>query len=113
VKRKFHLTHTLDFQRVKSKGQSVYHRLLILVYTQNELDISRTAVVTSKKVGNAVMRNRVRRRVWAVLADQWICIEPGWDLIFYSRSAISEADFPEIMKAIKHLLQKAGVIKNI
>jgi len=110
VKRKFHLTHSKDIHRVKSKNQTVYHRLLILVYAQNELDISRTAVVASKKVGNAVKRNRVRRRIWAAVDQQWNEIKPGWDLIFYSRSAIVDADYPEILNAVKHLLGQAGVI---
>ncbi len=110
MKRKSHLTQARDFQRVKNNNQTVYHRLLILVYAQNELDISRTAVVTSKKVGNAVTRNRVRRRIWAGLDEQWITVKPGWDLIFYSRSSIADADYLEILNAVKHLLSKAGVI---
>ena len=110
MKRKFHLTHARDIQRVKSKNQTVYHRLLILVYAQSELDISRTAVVASKKVGNAVKRNRVRRRIWAAVDQQWNEIKPGWDLIFYSRSAIVNADYSEILNAVKHLLGQAGVI---
>jgi ribonuclease P protein component len=110
VKREFHLTHSKDIQRVKSKNQTVYHRLLILVYAQNELDISRTAVVASKKVGNAVKRNRIRRRIWAAVDQQWNEIKPGWDLIFYSRNAIVDADYLEILNAVKHLLGQAGVI---
>lgn len=110
MKRKYHLTHSRDFQRVKSENQTVYHRLMILVYAQNELDVSRTAVIASKKVGNAVTRNRVRRRIQAGLDEQWNNLKPGWDLIFYSRSAIVDADYQEIMNAIMHLLQKAGAI---
>ena len=110
MKRKFHLTHARDIQRVKSKNQSVHHRLLILVYAPNELDISRTAVVASKKVGNAVIRNRVRRRIWAALDQQWSEVKPGWDLIFYSRSAMVDAEFSEILIAVKRLLGQAGVI---
>jgi ribonuclease P protein component len=110
VKRKFHLTHARDFLRVKSKNQAVYHPLMILVFAQNDLEFSRTAVIASKKVGNAVIRNRARRRIQAELRDYWNDIKPGWDLIFYSRNAIVDADYQDIKNAIMHLLQKAGAI---
>jgi len=110
VNRKFHLTQSRDFARVKNYGKVARHNSIILVYTQNDLDISRFAVVASKKIGTAVVRNRVRRRIKACLQEQWKHINPGWDLIFYSRTAIITADYQEIEGAIKHLLLKAGVL---
>jgi len=83
---------------------------MVLVYAKNELDYSRAAVVASKKVGNAVTRNRVKRRINACLHENWKCIKPGWDFIFYSRSAIVNADYQAIQNAIMHLLQNAGAL---
>jgi ribonuclease P protein component len=110
VKRIFHLTHQKDFSRVKKNGRAVHHKLVVLAFSQNNLDLSRFAVVASKKIGNAVVRNRVRRRIKACIQESWSSIEPGWDLIFYSRNAIVEADYQEIKNAIKHLLVEAGVL---
>jgi ribonuclease P protein component len=110
VNRKFSLTQKRDFDRVKKSGISVYHSLVILVYTQNELDISRAAIVASKKIGNAVTRNRVRRRIKACLHDYWGQVKPGWDLVFYSRAASVGVDFQDLKNAIEHLLNKASVL---
>lgn len=110
MNRKFHLTQSRDFSRVKNTGLSIHHDLIILVYTQNDLDISRVAVIASKKIGNAVVRNRVKRRIKACLQEFWIDIKPGWDLIFYSRVPIIDANYQDLRKAIKHLLEKAGVL---
>ena len=110
MNRKFSLTQTKDFDRVKKNGFSVHHSLVILVYTQNELDISRAAIVASKKIGNAVTRNRVKRRIKACLHDYWNQVKPGWDLIFYSRAAAVGVDFQDLKNAIEHLLKKAGVL---
>ena len=110
MNRKFHLTQANDFVRVKQNGSVIHHNLVVLAYTQNNLDISRTAVVASKKVGNAVTRNRVRRRIKACLKNNWRNVKPGWDLVFYSRSVIVYADYQEIDDAIKHLLLSAGVL---
>jgi ribonuclease P protein component len=110
VNPKFRLTQSRDFARVKGNHQSAYHPLAVLVYVRNELDYSRAAVVASKKVGVAVIRNRVRRRMKACLQENWKSIHPGWDLIFYLRSAIVSADYQDIQNAIMHLLKEAGAL---
>ena len=112
MNRKFHLTSAKDFAKVKQNGSVIHHELVVMAYGQNDLDISRAAVVASKKVGNAVTRNRVRRRIKACLKDNWLEVKSGWDFIFYSRSKIVDADYQEIDNAIKHLLLKAGVLKR-
>lgn len=110
MKRKFCLTQSKDFVRVKGDGLSVHHKLIILVYTQNDLDVSRAAIVASKKIGNAVTRNRVKRRIRACLHDYWIQVKPGWDLIFYTRAAVVGADYQDLKNAIEHLLSRASVL---
>lgn len=110
MKRIFHLTRQKDFSGVKKNGKAVHHKLVVLAYHRNDLDLSRFAVVASKRVGNAVVRNRVRRRIKACIQKNWSNIEPGWDLIFYSRIPVVEAEYQEIENAIKHLLVEAGVL---
>ena len=110
MKRIFHLTRQRDFLRVKQDGKTIHHNLVVLAYTKNGMDVSRFAVVASKKVGNAVTRNQIRRRIKACLQEYWYSLKPGWDLIFYSRTPVVEADYQEISKAIKHLLIQAGVL---
>jgi ribonuclease P protein component len=112
VNRKFHLTSAKDFARVKQNGKVIHHELVVMAYGQNDMDISRATAVASKKIGNAVIRNRVKRRIRACLNDNWLDVKSGWDFIFYSRSKIVDADYQEIDNAIKHLLIKAGVIKR-
>jgi len=106
----FHLTRSKDFKRVNEIGSVVRHPLIVLVYAKNEESYSRAAVVASKKIGNAVKRNRVRRRMRACVDMIWPRIMPSWDLIFYSRPGITEAKFEEIQQAIDYLLTEADVI---
>ena len=84
--------------------------MLVLVYDHNEGAQSRAAVVASKMVGNAVIRNKVKRRIKACLDQQWENVNQQWDLIFYARAAIVGATLKEINIAIEHLLSKAGVL---
>ncbi len=110
MKRKFRLTRSRDFKRVKEVGSVVYHPLMLLVYAKNEEPHSRAAVVASKKIGNAVNRNKVKRRIRACLDLIWPRILPSWDFIFYSRVKIAEVKIEDMQQAIYHLLCQADVL---
>jgi ribonuclease P protein component len=110
VKRENRLTRSKDFKRVKDIGKSIYHPLLVLVYTRSDEQQTRAAAVASKAVGNAVIRNRIKRRLKSCLDSLWRNINQPWDLIFYSRPAIVNANTMEICSAIEYLLLEAGVL---
>ena len=110
MKKKNRLTRSRDFKRVKESGKSLYHPLFVLAYLKNEESHSRAAIVASKAVGNAVVRNRVRRRSKSCLDHIWQSLDLGWDLVFYSRAATAGAQTTEICFAIQHLLEQAGVL---
>lgn len=104
------LTRSKDFKRVKDVGKSIYHSLLVLVYTRNEGQQTRVAVVASKTIGNAVVRNKIKRRLKSCLDQLWQNINQQWDLVFYSRAAIVDANITELYSAIEYLLLEAGVL---
>ena len=110
MKKENRLTQSNDFKRVKDVGKRIYHPLLFLVYTRNEGQHSRAAVVASKAIGNAVVRNRIKRKLKSCLDPIWHNISQNWDLVFYSRAAIVDANFTEICSAIEYLLLEAGVL---
>ena len=110
MKRNFRLTQSRDFARVKKEGISNHHKLTVLVFLQNNKEYSRAAIVASKAVGNAVTRNLVKRRMKACVANFWNNVKPGWDLIFYARTACTTASYNDLQEAISLLLAKADLI---
>lgn len=110
MKKIYRLTRSKDFKRVKDVGKSIYHPLLVLVYTRNEGQQTRAAAVASKAIGNAVVRNKIKRRLKSCLDQLWQKINQQWDLVFYSRAAIVDANITEICSAIEYLLLEAGVL---
>ena len=64
--------------------------------------------VTSKKVGNAVNRNRTRRRLQESL--RLTSLEPGWDIVVSAKSKAADADYHELNQAAIELLARAGVL---
>ena len=110
MKRNFRLTRARDFNIIKKEGSSRRNKLAVLIYLNNGRDTSRSAIVTSKSVGNAVTRNLVKRRMRACIANAWSEIELGWDLVFYARTAVTSASYQELKRAIYQLLEQAGLI---
>ena len=112
MKRRYRLTRTKDFDRVKSQGKVLYHPLLILAYSESAEKKTRIAVVASKTVGNAVFRNKIKRKLRACLNSRLVKIKNGWDLVFFSRPKIVQAKYQEICEAIEHLLNNANVLQE-
>ena len=111
MKRMFRLTRTTDFKRVRRRGKSFAHPLIILIYTEGLFSGTRIGVSAGKSVGNAVKRNRAKRRIRACI-DRLLCgIKPGYDLIIIGRKPVLEAEFGELERAMKILLSKAGLLE--
>lgn len=75
-----------DFKRVYKRGKSKVHALLVTYAARSRLPVPRVAIVSSKKIGGAVTRNRARRVVRAALRECGACIPPGWDVVFVCRT---------------------------
>jgi ribonuclease P protein component len=82
--------------------------LLAIRLRPNGLDTVRFAVVAGKRVGNAVVRNRVRRRLREIARQ--LPIRAGLDLIFGARPAAATASFPELTAAMVDLLRRAKAL---
>lgn len=104
------LTSKSQYQRVQSDGRSFRHSFCGIRILRNGLDISRCGYVVSKRVGSAVVRNKVRRRVREVMRQ--LSIEPGWDIVFIAYPGAATAGFDELKVALIKLLSKTKVIEE-
>lgn len=109
MNRKFRLTRSDEFQRVKQTGTSYAHPFLILIKSPNPDLLLRIGITAGRTVGNAILRNRAKRRMRASLNVLLTSIQPGWDLVFLARKTILEATHTELIAAEKQLLKRAGI----
>ena len=112
MERKYRLRLNADFQRVRQKGKSWANHLIVLCALPNDLEHSRFGFAVSKRIGKAVVRNRVRRRMREAVRLRRPLIADGWDLVFIARSAVRRASYAEIAHGVEGLLLRADLYES-
>ena len=85
---------------------------LVLYARKNHSANNRVGITVSKKLGGAVIRNRVRRRLREVYRLNEGLFSPGWDIVVVARSRCIKADFQALTHAYLSLAAKAGILKE-
>ena len=98
-----------DFRRVWSDGRSWAHPLFILWGMPNTLGTTRVGITASRKVGNAVVRNRARRLLRESARRLYRGIVAGWDIVLVARSALPNGKQPQVESALRLMLDRAGL----
>ena len=96
-----------DFQKVIENGKFIPGSVLNLYYLSNNLDHARVGISVPTKTGNAVVRNRIRRQIRAILASELDLTQP-YDLIFIVRRKYNTEDFVSSKEEVAKLLKKVG-----
>ncbi|MCB8981903.1 MAG: ribonuclease P protein component [Ardenticatenaceae bacterium] len=104
------LRHAAELKLVQQQGRSWRHPLCILVARRSETEASRFAFVASRRVGKAVIRNRVRRYLREAVRLHLNQIQPGWDCVWIARPLLPEATFAEVETAVLQLLARSELI---
>jgi ribonuclease P protein component len=93
-----------DFVRLAESGRSRAHPLFVVHFVPNALDRDRFAISTGRRLGGAVQRNRVRRRLREILRRRPDADGPGWDVLIVARPASLDASFDELRITLERLL---------
>jgi ribonuclease P protein component len=109
-----------DFKYCYEKGKNIANRYLVLYVCERrsdpgnekdekQADGNRVGISVSKKIGNSVVRHRIKRRI----KESYRCNERGFnsglDLVIVARRLTAEADYKEIESALLSLGTRAGI----
>ena len=102
-----------DFQRLFAQGHRFRHRLLTTVVAQRSDSLpTRVAFIVSRKVGKAVVRNKVRRRLREAWRQRLAGIDQAVDIAFLSSPAAAAATYAELAAVMDEHLRLAGLVST-
>ena len=91
-----------EFLAVRRQGKYWANQLLVIRALRNEREWSRFGFVVSRRVGKAVVRNQVKRRLREIVRRE--PVRQGWDVVFIAGAKIAQAPFSEVQTAVRDLL---------
>lgn len=101
-----------DFERVFRKGRSASHRDLLVLGRKRRPFHVRVGFCISRKVGKAVVRNKLRRRLLEIVREFEPGLDPRWDLVIVTRPSCPKLNFWELRKTLRKQLKKLGVLDS-
>jgi ribonuclease P protein component len=104
------LSSPKDFRALQGEGTVRSHPLLVARFLRTDLQTTRIGLSTGKRLGGAVVRNRVRRRLREVLRAMAPAFQPGWDVMIIARPTIVDASYGEVVEVVGRLLRRGGVL---
>ena len=107
MQRQFRLRHSADFQRLRAEGKTWRHPFFTLSAAPNTLPTSRFGFIISRRVGNAVVRNRVRRLLREAVRHALPRLKAGFDIVFIVRNEIVNQPYSEVCQTLEQMFKRA------
>lgn len=113
MKKKFRIKKNEEFQQVFRQGESFANRqFVIYILTKNDQDYFRIGLSVSKKIGNAVMRNQIKRYIRQSFLEMKDDLRTQRDYVIIARKPAADMSFSEVKSSLAHALRKGKAMKS-
>lgn len=112
MKKGYRIKKNVEFQAAFKKGFSVANRqFVIYILKKEQQENFRIGLSVSKKIGNAVTRNQIKRYIRQVFHELHDDVKCGKDYVIIARKPVAEMDFHQVKKSLQHVLRLGKILK--
>ena len=112
MKRATTVKENYEFRRMYAKGKSGVSSCLVVYCRPNKRDNNRLGVTVSAKLGHAVVRNRIRRRLREIYRLSQPKMKQGFDIILVARSRAVTATYQDLERAYFRMCEKLDLLEQ-
>jgi len=106
------LTKNYEFKRLYNKGKSAASKYVVIYYAKNYSEVNRIGITVSTKLGGAVQRNRIRRRLKEIYRLNEPILHKGYNIVIVARHGCRDAKWKELESSVLYLFRKLGLNRN-
>ncbi|NMA36738.1 MAG: ribonuclease P protein component [Papillibacter sp.] len=106
------LNKNYEFRRLYSRGKSYASPLVVIYCSKNHGTLNRLGITVGAKVGKAVRRNRVRRRIREIYRLNADRLKTGWDIVVVARAKAAEATYRDIESEFLKAAERLSLIRK-
>ena len=107
LRKRYRLRSSAQIKDLREHGRSWHNHWFVLVKRANDLTESRFAFSVSRRVGKAVVRNRIKRVMRECIRRRWDFVASGWDVLLIARLPARNVSFEQAERAIADILSQS------
>ena len=100
-----------DFRQIQAQSHARAHPARLVRYRRNALERTRFGISTGRRVGSAVVRNRIRRRLRTILRQLIARVDAGWDVLIVARPNAATLPQRDLEGILAKLMTAAGLLR--
>ena len=112
MKKRFRVKKEKDFNAIFKKGKSFANRKFVIYRLENNVQHFRVGLSVSKKLGNAVTRNQIKRRIRHILIEHKNQLVENVDFVVIARKGVEILDYAEMEKNLLHVLKLSKIYQE-
>lgn len=112
MKRCYSLKRNKEFRYAYRVGKAAHSKSMVLIYAKGKPNEVKIGFSVSKKLGNAVVRNRIKRRLREAITPLIPDFRKGVKLIIVAKAAVLEEKMPSIQSSMRYMAKKAGLLTH-
>lgn len=114
MQKKFRLKRREDFRKVFRVGRSTANREFVAyTFSRREAGPIRFGISVSKRIGNAVVRNRIKRSVKEICREWAMDMPSNVDIVIIVRKPVASMDFWQMKSSLRHVFQRAKLFTRV